>query len=184
MRSVCSIITTASAPRGTTPPVAIAVAVPGATASVGAWPQTRHLAIEPQPARRGVARARGVGGAHRKSVDARAIEWRRIGRGKHVGGQHAAERGDQRHGFARKRREIEVARKARLRVLGRHHFEELLLARGGPHRVEQARRLGSGLAILRHGNGRISTTEPAGYPSLSGETSTQPSAAASAEIGK
>ena len=34
--SVCSIITTASAPRGTTPPVAIVVAVPGMTASAGA----------------------------------------------------------------------------------------------------------------------------------------------------
>ena len=33
--SVCSIITTASAPRGMTPPVAIAVAVPGVTSMAG-----------------------------------------------------------------------------------------------------------------------------------------------------
>ena len=37
--SVCSIITTASAPRGTTPPVAMQVAVPGLTSTLGAWPQ-------------------------------------------------------------------------------------------------------------------------------------------------
>ena len=37
--SVCSIITTASAPRGTTPPVAMVVAVPGFTSTRGAWPQ-------------------------------------------------------------------------------------------------------------------------------------------------
>ena len=44
-RSVCSIITTASAPRGTTPPVAIVVAEPGTTASAGAWPQTITSAL-------------------------------------------------------------------------------------------------------------------------------------------
>ena len=38
--SVCSTITTASAPRGTTPPVAMVVAVAGSTPEVGAWPQT------------------------------------------------------------------------------------------------------------------------------------------------
>jgi hypothetical protein len=37
--SVCSIITTASAPRGTTPPVAMVVAVPGHNSILGAWPQ-------------------------------------------------------------------------------------------------------------------------------------------------
>src|SRR5262245_5372307 len=35
--SVCSIITTASAPRGITPPVAIAVHVPGMTVNAGTW---------------------------------------------------------------------------------------------------------------------------------------------------
>ena len=43
--SVCSIITTASAPRGTTPPVAMVVAVPGATSSFGAWPQAITSAL-------------------------------------------------------------------------------------------------------------------------------------------
>src|ERR687885_682748 len=39
--SVHSIIMTASAPRGTTPPVAIAVAVPASTLSPGGRPHTR-----------------------------------------------------------------------------------------------------------------------------------------------
>ena len=43
--SVCSIITTASAPRGMTPPVAIAVAVPGNTSMAGATPQAITSAL-------------------------------------------------------------------------------------------------------------------------------------------
>ena len=43
--SVCSIITTASAPRGMTPPVAIAVAVPGTTSIAGATPQAITSAL-------------------------------------------------------------------------------------------------------------------------------------------
>ena len=45
INSVCSIITTASAPRGITPPVAIVVAVPGATSSAGASPQAITSAL-------------------------------------------------------------------------------------------------------------------------------------------
>ena len=45
INSVCSIITTASAPRGMTPPVAIAVAVPGVTSSAGATPQAITSAL-------------------------------------------------------------------------------------------------------------------------------------------
>ena len=45
INSVCSIITTASAPRGMTPPVAIAVAVPGFTSSAGATPQAITSAL-------------------------------------------------------------------------------------------------------------------------------------------
>src|SRR5262245_3273086 len=43
--SVCSIITTASAPRGMTPPVAIAVHVPGTTVNAGTWPQAMTSAL-------------------------------------------------------------------------------------------------------------------------------------------
>ena len=51
--SVCSIITTASAPRGTMPPVAIVVAVPGATASFGATPHASTSSLSMR--RRGFA---------------------------------------------------------------------------------------------------------------------------------
>src|SRR5262245_2943692 len=43
--SVCSIITTASAPRGMTPPVATAVHVPGMTVNPGTWPQAMTSAL-------------------------------------------------------------------------------------------------------------------------------------------
>src|SRR5664280_282168 len=43
--SVCSIMTTASAPRGITPPVAMVVAVPGLTSSAGASPQAITSAL-------------------------------------------------------------------------------------------------------------------------------------------
>ena len=50
--SVCSIITTASAPRGTTPPVAIVVAEPGSDLERRRMPAHDHLAVETKPARR------------------------------------------------------------------------------------------------------------------------------------
>ncbi len=45
MSSVCSIMTTASAPRGMTPPVAIVVAVPDAISIAGATPQAITSAL-------------------------------------------------------------------------------------------------------------------------------------------
>ncbi len=42
---VCSIITTASAPRGTAPPVAIALAVPTCTSRAGGWPEAITSAL-------------------------------------------------------------------------------------------------------------------------------------------
>ena len=71
----------ASAPRGTGPPVAIGVAVPVCTGSVGAVPQ----AMSRRSARRGAAslhRRREIGGAHSKAIDIRAVE------GWHVDGRH------------------------------------------------------------------------------------------------
>ena len=135
--SVCSIITTASAPRGITPPVAIAVAVPGATVSFGAWPQASTSALSVKPARRRIGRARGVGGAQRKAVDIGAVERRHVDRRRDVVRQHAAERVGERDRFGGKRREIEMLLEARLRLLGRDDFEELLLPRGRAHRIEQ-----------------------------------------------
>ena len=99
--SVCSIITTASAPRGMTPPVAMAVAVPGSTSTAGCDAAGDHFGIEHEPPRRAVAGAGGIGGAHRKAVDVGAVERRRIDRRDHVGREHAAERCGERQRFRR-----------------------------------------------------------------------------------
>ena len=135
--SVCSIITTASAPRGMTPPVAIVVAVPGATSSAGASPQAITSALSVKIFGLRVAGAGGIGGAHREAVDIGAVERRRIDRGDDVVRQHAVERGGERHGLGGERREIEMLLEARARLLGRHHFEELLLPRRRAHAREQ-----------------------------------------------
>src|SRR5262249_33742052 len=98
---------------------------------------------------------------------------------------HAAERVGERHAFARQRRQIEMAREARLRLLGGNDFEKLFLTRRRAHRVEQriAGRVNRTWP-LAHGSGYISTVAPGGKPSRSGATSTQPAACANAWSGK
>ena len=105
------------------------VAVPGATSSVGAIAADDHLGIEREPSRRAVAGAGGVGGAQRKAVDIGAVERRHVDRRRDVVRQHARERSRERDGFGRQRREIEMPSRSGARLLGRDHFEELLLAR-------------------------------------------------------
>ena len=95
------------------------------------------LAVEPKPPRRGVARARGVGGAQRKAVDIGAIERRHVDRRRDVMREHAAERRGKRDALRRQRREIDVARKARARLLGGDDFEELLLPRRAADRGDE-----------------------------------------------
>ena len=66
--SVCSIITTASAPRGITPPVAIAVAVPGATLELRRMAAGDHLGVErEQPSALASLGAHSIGRAHARS---------------------------------------------------------------------------------------------------------------------
>ena len=80
--------------------------------------------------------------------------------------EHAAERGAERHGLGRERREIEMRVEARARLFGRHHFEELLLARGGAHARDQ---VGVGVRtalaclahVASHGHGLTRTCAPA-----------------------
>ena len=124
-----------------TPPVAIAVAVPGATSSAGAWPQAITSALS---ARTAAARlslgAQRVGGAHREAVDVGAIERRRIDRRDHVVREHAAERVGKRHRLARRAaRDRAAARSARCASSARDDFEELLLPRGAADRIERSR---------------------------------------------
>src|SRR5262252_7408053 len=134
--SVCSTMTTASAPRGTTPPVAMVVAEPAPTSRAGSCPQTITSPLSRK--RRGApSRAGGVGGTQRKSIDIGAVERRHIDRRDDVGGEDAAKRRRQRDCLARQRREIGRAHKTRARLLGRDDLQELLLPRSAANRGEE-----------------------------------------------
>ena len=163
--SVCSIITTASAPRGTTPPVAMVVAVPGVTVERRRMAAHDDFAIEREPARRGVGRAGEIGGAQRKAVDIGAVERRHVDRRQHVVRQHAAERRGDRNAFRGQRRQIEMARKSRTRFVGGDDFEELLLPRRAAHGGDQLL-LGLfprwGTRPVAHGHALITTSVPGG----------------------
>jgi hypothetical protein len=119
-----------------TPPVAIAVAVPGV--------EGEGLGLKIAGARR-IRRPQG------KPVDIRAIERRRIDRGDHVMRQHAPERGGKRDAFRRERRQIDRACKARARFVGGHDLEKLLLPRGRAHARQQI--LLRSRLRLAHGHG-------------------------------
>ena len=99
MSSVCSIITTASAPRGMTPPVAIAVAVPGITSIAGATPHAITSALSVSRLRRAIAGADAYRRRARKAVDIGAVERRRIDRRDDIGRKHAGETRGQRQRF-------------------------------------------------------------------------------------
>ncbi len=98
-----------------------------------------HFGIERQPLRRAVAGADRVGRAHGKSVDIGAVERRRIDRRNRVGRKHASERRGKAHGDAGKRRAVGAGFKTPASFRRGNHFEELLLARGAPHRIENGR---------------------------------------------
>src|SRR5579883_1136658 len=109
--SVCSTMTTASAPRGTIPPVAMT------------------LAVQPQQSRRFLGGAGGVGGPHREPVDARPVEAGHVGSGHDVPREDAAERGGERNRLLTERREPQRAAKPALRLIAVEYFEKLLLPR-------------------------------------------------------
>ena len=181
--SVCSIITTASAPRGTTPPVAMVVAVPGLTSTFGAWPQAITSALSESCFGASSARARGVGGAQREAVDIGAVERRHVDRRGEIGGQHAAERRGKAHALGGQGRAVDMALEALARLFRRDDFEELLLPRGGADRGEQLAPRGD--CDLRCSWPRPhDDAAPSGWPSLSAGMRIQPSALISACSGR
>ncbi len=97
--------------------------------------------------------------------------------------EHAAERLGKRHSFGGKGAKIEAFLEARLRLIGRDDFEELLLPRRRPHGVEQGD-IRPRPASVVHGKARISSCAPGAKPSLPAGTSIQPSARVSACIGQ
>ncbi len=156
------------------PPVARVDAVPGCDLDEGRVAAGDHLGVEVEPAWRALGSAGRIGSAHRKAVDAGAVERRHVGRRRKVRGKHAVERVGERDRFRRQRLEVDRVLEAQARLLRRNHLEELLLARrvayGGKQRVLRIE------ARVPHGSALTVTMAPAGKPSLAAGTRIQPSA--------
>jgi hypothetical protein len=118
------------------------------------------------------------------SAERSAIERRYIDRRGDVGGEHAAKRRRQADRLAGQWREIDPPHEARARFLGRDDLEKLLLPCSAANRGQQIRGGiapgGFRLQTHCHGQGLITTSLCAGYPSLSAPMRTQPLACASA----
>jgi hypothetical protein len=136
-----------------------------------------HFGIERETFWRAVAGTRGVGGAHRKAVDIGAVKRRCIDRRDHVGREHARQRRAQRQAFTAKRRAIDAGIEAAPRLVGGHHFEELLLPGGMLNGIEDRRTACAGFG--GYGHDLTATGVPAAKPSLPAGTTIQPSLRAS-----
>ncbi len=142
------------------------------------------LPVELKPLRRRIARTRGVGGAQRKAVHIGAIERRHVDRRRDVVREHAAERCGERDALRRQRRKIDMLHKARARLVGGDDVEELLLPRRTANHLDEVVTGGTLVRAIAHGHGFITTSLPAGKPSLLAGTRTQPSVPASNPSGQ
>jgi hypothetical protein len=121
---VCSTITTASAPRGTGPPVAIDVAVPDKTGRVGAMPQAITSSFS-------ITRTGDASPAEARSAErtAKPSTLERSNGGTSIGattsfGERAAERVRERAHFARDRARKQRGLETRQRILARQNRQE------------------------------------------------------------
>jgi hypothetical protein len=144
------------------------------------------FAIQSKSAWRNIAGANGIGRSERKSIHVGAVEWRHVRGSNHILRKHAAERKWKRHSFVlHSRWHVDPTGEAGIRLFGRDHLEELLLARGSPDRGNKI----WGVISLRcfqdgiHGQGLTATSLSFGWPSLSGAMRIQPFARLSAETG-
>ena len=97
-----------------------------------------HFGVELEKFRIGVAGADDIGGAQREAVDIGAVERRRIDRRHHVVAPARAPAYRQAARVsAASGAKIEMPLKAGARFFRRHHFKELLLARGRTHARNQ-----------------------------------------------
>ena len=135
--SVCSIITTASAPRGSMPPVAMQVAVPGVTSTLGAWPQAITSALSTicfgAPS---AAPAESAARSAKPSTLARSNGGTSIGAARSFASTRPSAAASETRS-AGSGDEIEMAGEAPARLLGGDDFEKLLLARGLSHGGQQ-----------------------------------------------
>jgi hypothetical protein len=118
---------TASAPRGTMPPVAISVAVPSRTEMRRLRSGRQHLRVEAQQAWRLVRRA----------VHAGAIEAGDVHGCEHVARQHTASGTGQDHNLLAKGFEVEVRAEAPLGLVSRDDVEKLVLTRRPPEGLDR-----------------------------------------------
>ena len=88
-------------------------------------------------ARHFLGRAERVFGDDGEAIHVRAVERRHVHGRDDVGGQHAAERGVERHRFDAARRQVDRGAKAPLRLVAIEHVEKLLLV---THRARPRRR--------------------------------------------
>ena len=153
--SVCSTITTASAPRGTMPPVAMRHRLAGMNhrgrddAGVNLFVAQQHRA------RHFFGRAEGVLRHDGEAIDVRAIERRHVDGRHDVSRQHPAERRVERDDFNAARRAVNRGPETPLRFIAIEDLEKLLL--------------------LTHSS-QTFTSAPGAKPSLSSPTITKPSA--------
>ena len=120
-------MTMASAPRGTIPPVAISVAVPGTIAEKRLPPRGEDFGVQGQPAGHALAGAKCVVGADREAVDTGAVEAGDIDIGDDPARQNAAKRLRKRDKFAPERAQIQMAVKRAVRLVAIDNFEKLFL---------------------------------------------------------
>ena len=181
--SVCSIMTTASAPRGTMPPVAIVVAEPGDTSSAGAWPQTITSPLSGK--RRGAMSLAPAVSAERNakpSTLARSNGGTSIGAVTSCASTRPSASLKLTISCGSGDRSMCRAKRARASS-ARDHFEELFLSRGAADRGDEIALDRFWFETCGHGQGLIMTSVGAGYPSLSGAIKIHPLAWASAESG-
>lgn len=117
----------------------------------------QQLRVEGKPAGAFQAGPKGVGGAHRKAVDAGAIEAGHIDPGDHVVRHHAPHRLGEWHRFGPERCQAQMGQKACHRRLAVEHVEELLLAGG----LADGSVRGHALSSLQSGlPGRVRVRDP------------------------
>ena len=125
---MCSTITTASAPRGSIPPVAIGVATPVVTVLAGHDAGGEDFVVQPHRARLLLHRPERVARQHGEAVDVGAVEAGYVDVRQDVLGEHAVQRVRERHRFPAERREPQVPPEARGRLVAADDGQELRLA--------------------------------------------------------
>src|SRR5262249_52535606 len=90
--------------------------------------------IQPKSSWRNIASTHGVARSECKSVHVSAVERRHVDESRHVLREHAAERSGKQDSFVWSRRHLDPTGEAGVCLLGRDHFQKLLLPRSASNR--------------------------------------------------